>query len=308
MNNNNKLMCSICCTTYNHEGFIDSTMDGFLSQKTNFNFEIVIGEDCSTDKTRQKLLEYKTKYPDKINLILHQKNIGSMQNFISTLEVCQGKYIAICEGDDCWIDPNKLQKQVEFLEANSNYGLVFTDANHLYQDKGRIVKSYDKTYKRVIPTGKVFNVLLHGNPYKTCTSLFRKEYIQEFASLSETIKRHNFKMGDKILWLVISSKSNVGYLPFTSAQYRICEQSASHFIKIDQYSKFEKSSYKTSIFFSGYFNYPINKSILKYNYKHSIITKCVERNEYMYLIKFICSLPLILKIIIKEKLIRKLIK
>lgn len=125
MNTKYNLMVSVDMITYNHEPYIKQAIEGVLMQKTNFPFELVIGEDCSTDKTREICLKYKEKYPEKIKLLLPESNLGMTKNFISTLTAATGKYIALCEGDDYWTDPYKLQKQVDFLEANSNYSCCF---------------------------------------------------------------------------------------------------------------------------------------------------------------------------------------
>lgn len=116
---------SVCMITYNHEAFISQSIEGVLMQKTNFAFELIIGEDCSTDKTREICFKYKEKYPQKITLLLPESNLGMTKNFISSLNVAAGKYIALCEGDDYWTDPYKLQKQVDFLESNSEYSCCF---------------------------------------------------------------------------------------------------------------------------------------------------------------------------------------
>jgi glycosyltransferase involved in cell wall biosynthesis len=120
-----KAMVSVCMITYNHEPYIRQAIDGILMQKTDFPFELFIGEDCSKDNTRQICLEYKEKYPDKIKLLCPEKNLGAQQNFIQTVNMCNGKYIAFCEGDDYWTDPMKLQKQLDFMEANIKYSLCY---------------------------------------------------------------------------------------------------------------------------------------------------------------------------------------
>jgi glycosyltransferase involved in cell wall biosynthesis len=119
--NGSEIMLSVCCVTYNHEKYIAQAMEGFVMQKTDFNFEIIVGEDCSTDATRKILEDYVAKYPDKIRLITSSHNVGAIHNGIRVFKAVRGKYIAICDGDDYWTDPLKLQKQVDFLESNSGY-------------------------------------------------------------------------------------------------------------------------------------------------------------------------------------------
>ena len=119
---------SICIITYNHQDYISQTLDAVLQQVCNFDVEIIIGEDMSIDNTRKICAEYAEKNPGRINLLHTEKNLGMMRNFLRTLKACSGKYIAFCEGDDYWTDPYKLQKQVDFLEANPGYSACFHNA------------------------------------------------------------------------------------------------------------------------------------------------------------------------------------
>jgi len=119
-----QLKVSVLIMTYNHEKYISETIQGVLLQKTNFDYDVVIGEDCSTDNTREIILKYKQLYPNVIKMLLHKKNIGAMANQLAVLSECTGKYIAICEGDDYWSDSQKLQKQVDFLDNNPECSLV----------------------------------------------------------------------------------------------------------------------------------------------------------------------------------------
>lgn len=123
---------SICAITYNHAPYIKDCLDGFLMQKTNFPFEIIINDDCSTDGTTDIIKDYTTRYPNIIKPIFHsenqyQKGIRGMFNTF-VYPKANGKYIALCEGDDYWTDPYKLQKQVDFLESHPDYSMCFTNA------------------------------------------------------------------------------------------------------------------------------------------------------------------------------------
>lgn len=124
------VMVSINCITYNHEKYIAQAIEGFLSQRTNFEVEILIHDDASTDRTADIIREYVQKYPEKFNVIYQTENQYSKGVFIGRLneERARGKYIAVCEGDDYWTDPYKLQKQVDYMEANPDCTLCFHDA------------------------------------------------------------------------------------------------------------------------------------------------------------------------------------
>jgi glycosyltransferase involved in cell wall biosynthesis len=117
--------------TYKHESFIKECIESLLNQKTNFDYEIIIAEDFSPDRTAEICKSYAQKFPNKITLIKSEKNFGMIPNFIQGLKQCKGKYIAFCEGDDFWIDNKKLQKQVDFLEANPEYVVCYHNINNV---------------------------------------------------------------------------------------------------------------------------------------------------------------------------------
>jgi glycosyltransferase involved in cell wall biosynthesis len=119
------MLVSVWITTYNHEAFIAEALEGVLNQVTDFDFEIIIGEDCSQDRTREIVLAYKEKYPEKITLFLPSANLGMNPMCYATYPLCKGKYIAWLDGDDYWIDQYKLQKQVDFLENNPDIVMCF---------------------------------------------------------------------------------------------------------------------------------------------------------------------------------------
>lgn len=127
-NDNGQLKVTIRCLAYNHELYIRQCLDGFLMQKTNFRFEAIVHDDASTDGTAAIIREYAKKYPDIIKPIFetenqYSKRDGSIRRIMN--EHTYGKYVAYCEGDDYWIDPLKLQKQVDFLEENPSFSAVF---------------------------------------------------------------------------------------------------------------------------------------------------------------------------------------
>lgn len=201
---------SICMITYNHEPYIAQALDSILNQKGNISYEIVIGEDCSTDLTRSILVSYKEKYPEVIKLLLHTTNIGMNQNFIQTLKACSGEYIAILEGDDYWIDPLKLQKQLHFLADNPQYSLCAT-------------RYYEENKNQLLETKNwgdySFPDAVKSNPFGTLTTLFQKKFLNDslYTLLSHT------EFADWPLWLFLLRKSNGYILNDITAVYRVHE-------------------------------------------------------------------------------------
>lgn len=146
----NQLKVSVCCLAYNHASYIRQCLDGFLMQKTNFPIEILIHDDASTDGTQDIIREYEAKYPDIIKPIYQKENQYSKGISISLTynwSRAKGKYVAICEGDDYWTDPYKLQKQVDFLESHPDYVMCSHRFNQYIQDKNFLEEEKDSTFQ-----------------------------------------------------------------------------------------------------------------------------------------------------------------
>ena len=140
------VLVSINCITYNQEDYIGDAIESFLMQITDFDYEILIGEDCSSDNTKKVVDEYVGKHPDKIKIITSDQNVGARKNSQRLIDNSQGKYIAECEGDDYWIDPYKLQKQVDYMEEHPECTLCLHAAEIIKAPNrkiGRVHKPYN---------------------------------------------------------------------------------------------------------------------------------------------------------------------
>ncbi len=120
---------TVCIITYNHQKYVCECIESVLGQKTDFVFKIVVADDCSTDGTVEHLLRYQNRYPEKFSLILQKTNIGPARNWFQLITTPKTEFIAYLEGDDYWLDPFKLQKQLDFLRRNKDVNLVFTKYN-----------------------------------------------------------------------------------------------------------------------------------------------------------------------------------
>lgn len=219
--------------TYGHEKYIGKAIQGVLMQKCDFYFELIIVNDFSPDKTDVVVQDFLKNHQrgSLIKYIKHNKNIGMMANFIFALKQAQHKYIAFCEGDDYWTDPLKLQKQVDFLENNSEYGLVYTDYDKLNHRTGIIEYNVFENNQKVIQN--TFDYFLMNAPFlATCTWLLRKDLID--------VKELIYKIGDLTVLLGISSKTKVKYSNESTACYRVLENSASHFTSIEKLFEFNR--------------------------------------------------------------------
>lgn len=149
------IMTSICCITYNHENYIADAIESFLMQKTDFSYEILIHDDASTDRTPEIIKQYESKYPDLIKPIYQTENQYSkgLRTMGFNMDRAKGKYIAICEGDDYWTDPYKLQKQVDYMEKNPECSMCVHAVYRITSDKKKL-----KSHVRPNRGNKVFTV------------------------------------------------------------------------------------------------------------------------------------------------------
>jgi glycosyltransferase involved in cell wall biosynthesis len=221
---------AVYMVTYNHEKYIRQAVKGIVEQKTNFPYKLFIGEDFSTDGTREICLELKEKYPDKIELLLTGKNIGALRNASKVYEACihYGKYTAICEGDDYWTDETKLQKQVDFLERNSDFVICCHRAKIL-DEKSKTVYIPKVLATDVFTQADVAN----HNFLQTLTVMFRNSAWKGlpesyFTSIS----------GDYFVNMMISESGKIKYMSDLMAVYRIHEngsfQSQGEFISVNK--------------------------------------------------------------------------
>jgi glycosyltransferase involved in cell wall biosynthesis len=211
----NKPVVSVFILTYNQEQFIAQTLDSILMQKTNFSFKLVIGEDCSTDSTRTICENYAAKYGDRIKLLpALEKNIGLINNYMRTIAECNGKYIAICDGDDYWIDDYKLQKQVDFLEQNPDYSIVYTALQRLFPN-GEIKEYNYHLNKRVLN----FDDLIFDNFMHYVTVVF-KNVLNEKNRLPQWILKFPFGDWQTYLW-TIKDGGKIHFLKDVTASYRM---------------------------------------------------------------------------------------
>lgn len=132
--NNQEIMASVIMLTYNHEDYIAQALDSILMQETDFAYEILVGDDSSTDRTLDIVEEYRKRNPGVIRVVRHERNVGASRNAYDTMKASKGKYLASCEGDDYWTDVRKLQIQVDFLEAHKEFiacthPVIFVDKN-----------------------------------------------------------------------------------------------------------------------------------------------------------------------------------
>jgi glycosyltransferase involved in cell wall biosynthesis len=204
---------SVALWTYNHEQFIAQAIESVLMQQTDFEYELIIGEDCSTDGTRAIVVEYFRKYPERIRPLLHEHNVGGAANSIAVLNSCRGQYIALLDGDDYLTDPLKLQKQVEFLEVHPECSMCFHDVIVMSEDQQR------ESHRFCSPGQKQFSTLedlLEKNFIPTCSVVYRSGLVNKLPPWY-----YELSLGDWPLHVLHAQTGPIGYLDQTMGVYRL---------------------------------------------------------------------------------------
>lgn len=208
-------------TAYNHAPYIGRAIESVLAQRTSFGVELVIGEDCSTDNTLATCREYAAKYPDRIRLVTAEHNVGMRENYRRTALAGQGKYIAYCDGDDFWCDEEKLQRQVEALEADAEAGMCYTRSE-------RRVEHSDKRW--VYPKGAMFTAfddMLFNNTAENCTAVARRSLIEQYYAEVKPEEHPEWLTDDAPMWIWFAAQSRIITLERTTAVHSLLEESVS---------------------------------------------------------------------------------
>jgi len=301
----NEITVSVILLAYNHHKFIRQAIESVISQECSYKFELIIGEDCSTDDTRVICLSYANKYPDLVKLILSEQNVGAIENELNCIKNSSGKYIAYLEGDDFWTDNLKLQKQVDYLESNPDVGLVHGDVNHLDQKKGKMIAAFNKTNNIDIPSGEIFEFLMKpSHSIKTMTVCFRSDLFKLHYLDNESIMTSNWKLIDISIWLMLSYYSKIHYMAEVFATYRLLPESMSRTNDLLKRHHFHRKIYDIFSYYAN--NYSDDKNIkhdieLSYNkifYREAILLgdKQLAKEATLHLKKMGYHFPLLEKV------------
>lgn len=236
-----ELLLSVMVETYNQENYIAQTLDSIINQNAGFEYELLIGDDCSTDNTSKILDEYASKY-DFIKVYHNEKNLGPMGNYYNVLSNCVGKYIMDCAGDDYWL-PGKVKQQIDFMENNPDIGLCYGQAREWIEDKSCFSKKLFGTEKTTTES------LLKGNDIPALTVCFRNSLIKSYLKEEKPLEK-SWQMEDypQLLWFSVNSR--IAFLEYPLAVYRNLSESVSHVKDADKQFSFNKSYYDIAEYFA----------------------------------------------------------
>lgn len=235
---NNKALVSILMPTYNHEKFIAQAIESAFSQETDYSWELLINDDCSTDKTLEIARKYQENNPDKIKIFTHEKNQGLLKSYKCLLENSDGKYFAVLESDDIWSDSSKLQKQISFLESHDDYGLCCSDYYTIDENgkkTGEVVKDFDKGLN-----GEWYDALMDFSSIGALTLVIRKSVYDKYCDIDDYIEK-KFQTFDRATWLSVSKHSKCFFIHEKLASYRVMNSSISNSGKFQKALSFANS-------------------------------------------------------------------
>jgi len=208
------MMISVLMITYNHQRFIAQAIESVLMQRTSFNIELIIGDDCSTDDTRKIIDHYCRDNPGRIKKLYRDKNVGGVRNFVEAYQACAGRYIATLDGDDYWTDPEKLQIQVDALEAHPDWAICFHPVTLTFEDGRSPIPQFlpSRCRSEFVDLASI----VQRNPIQKSSCVFRNRLIQEFPQWL-----YSLPVGDWALHVMNARHGVAGFIDRNMAVYRI---------------------------------------------------------------------------------------
>lgn len=276
------MLVSVIITTYNQEQWIAQTIESILAQETTYSYEIIIGEDCSTDSTLKICQSYAAKYSN-IKVIAHKKNIGLIGNWVSVIQECQGKYILGCAGDDYWHNHNKIQLQVDFMENHPNCVISHTDYDRLLVKSNKLIPSYNQYNNINPPCGKIQKAILSGKEQIAAVTIcYRTKELKKYCPL-ETYVAMNFPREDWPTLLIMSAYGDIEYIPVSTATYRVGQVSITNTVDYNKIIKRAQLDKQMTQFLYSMFpewgEFKDGEWFDTYVY-HNLLVAAYENNDY----------------------------
>lgn len=241
-------MLSVIMTTYNHERYIAEAIESVLRQQTSFRVEIVIGEDCSTDRTLNIARDYQSMYPECIRIVTSEENVGWRKNYRRTIAAAKGKYIALLDGDDYFTHRKKLQMQVDMLESNPEAGMCYTRSE-------RVDEAGNRT---LYPEGECltsFEAMLRRNPAENCTVVAHRELVERYYAEIRPEEHPEWRTDDLPMWLWFAATGSYRAIDCPMAVHRVLRESVSHSPKYREKIAFVDSLADISIWYDERYNH-----------------------------------------------------
>jgi len=280
---------SVCMITYGHEKYIEQAIEGVLMQKCDFGIELIVANDSSPDKTHQiisKIIENDSR-ASIVKYFKHEQNIGMMPNFLFAIKQCKGKYIAMCEGDDYWIDSNKLQKQADILNTNHALGMVYTGVKFYIEKENKFLNIPSRTFKK---KQEIIQKMLESKFIEFPTTLFKAKILNKVIDIvSSELK--NAIIGDTRILLEVVFHSEISFLEDITTVYRVADGSASYPVDLEKYLFALMDTYQCRVNFVKRNN--LDSKLLAYticNTNKKLINKAFVSKKYRNALNLLKSL------------------
>ena len=227
-----KEMISVVVVTYNQAATIGRTLNSILMQRCHVPFEIVIGEDCSTDNTRAICQAYADQHPSTIRLICNERNKGIVDNYYDCLLACRGKYIADCAGDDFWIDPLKLEKEVTVMENHPEVSMVITNWQYYNEQTRGTNPSRQQQYAPITPGHDLLRAIItqqNMSVFHLCTALYRADIFRKaYEEDTDLFRNKTYVSEDMQIAFTMALNGDIAYLPYVTLNYSLGSGSVSN--------------------------------------------------------------------------------
>ena len=241
-----EVMISVVVVTYNQAGTIGRTLNSILMQRCHVPFEIVIGEDCSTDNTRDICQIYAKQYPNIIRLICNERNKGIVDNYYDCLLACRGKYIADCAGDDFWIDAQKLEKEITVMEAHPEVSMVITNWQYFDEQTRRTKPSQQQRYAPITPGQDLLKAIItqqNMSVFHLCTALYRTDIFRKaYEEDTDLFQNKTYVSEDMQIAFTMALNGDIAYLPDVTLNYSLGDGSVSNVKDSEKAFRFVQSS------------------------------------------------------------------
>lgn len=288
MGKQTQIMVDIIVRAYNQEDMIRQNLDSLMAQQTTYPFEVIIGENHSTDNTLSICKEYESKY-DNIRVLAHEKNIGPQRNLLSCIKAGKGKYIMICDGDDWWHNPNKIQLQVDYMEAHPECLTLHSDYD-VYNDKtGKTLHCHNKSKGVAVKEGRIQKEIFLGMvPISWPSCCIRREAFERYMPLEKFIEI-GVVAEDYPTWVILSAYGNLNYMPVSTVTYRIGNESVTRDVNYNRILKRKEGDKNmVKLLYSMFPNLGVyhEDEYFEKLYSHQLLLAAYRNNDYESARKF----------------------
>lgn len=280
----NKPLVSAIIVCYNQKEYIRTAIESLLSQELNYPYEIVIGDDASTDGTRDVVESYRKKHHPRIRVVASAGNVGLLENFHRTVSACNGKYIAGCAGDDYWHDLRRLQIQADFLESHPDCGMVHSDAHHLYEETQELVKNINVVmgYTPQNSQEDCLRRILTDEYYVIAgTAMFRKELFDAHFKIDE-YRANGITIEDYPLWIEMAAHARIHYMRQSFLTHREMLGTVSNPSTLHGRIAFAQSCYRCMEYFHERYRHILTRGDLEkmhLSFNRRILNMAIEADD-----------------------------